>query len=1333
MKINNQSYFRALLLQVLLFNIIAVGFSSPSFQFRHFNINNGLSQNTVFSIYQDTQGFMWFGTKDGLNRFDGESFKIFRMSSENELKDNVFRSIVQDRDDRIWLGTDDGVYIYNPQFESFDFFNLKTSENDSISGLISHMIIDTDGDVWISALEKGVFMYDYETKLLDFYAIEITKGDLKGVTLCEDNGKGVWVLPYSRPINQIDKKRKKISEFRLKSNNSILYQTGEINKVIADGNNLLIGTSQLGLISIDVLNKSYNNILSLDRNGNAIFIRDILKIDNNVWIASETGLYFYNLYTGDLKNLSYNTSFSNSVSDNAIYSLCEDSEGGVWIGSYFGGVDYLPNKGTYFQNYYPVANEKSLSGLRVREFCMADESNIWIGTEDNGLNLFNFETSTFAGVHNSLKNLYSNIHALYQDDDFLWIGVFSKGLYRYNLKDKTLKTYRKTDSENSLIENSVFSIFKDTHNILWIETISGLNTYDYENDDFKQINHLDGVFIQDIMEDSDGNIWFATFLKGLYRLDPKTQNWTNFIHNSSNPNSLPYNKVTSVYEDKKKRIWITTEGGGFCQFNKKDESFTVIDCSSGLFNNVVYQVLEDDESNLWLSTNSGLIKYSPENGVMHNFTIHDGLKTNQFNYKSSLKTNDGTLYFGSIDGFVRFNPSSFIESNFVSPIVFTQLLINNFPEEISNGRTPLNKSIQHTDKLKLNHNQNSLSIKYAVLSFSENKNSGVLYKLEGYDKDWISVDNSRTISYSNLSSGKYTLLVTIPDTNQYKKLDIVIKPPFWFTLWAYVIYFLFFVSVIVFTREYINIRDQKNQRQKLQVFEQESERNLYKSKIEFFTNVAHEIRTPLSLIKAPLDEVLRNKNASNDIRGDLEIMSRNTDRLLGLTRQLLDFQKTESELYALDMEDYDIPQLVKDIVYLFTPLSKLKGISLDLENTDSSIIAKIDREAFTKIISNLISNALKYGEKLVSCEVSCFEIDNESFVEFLIKNDGSLIPESFQESIFKPFIQISKNKNETFSGTGIGLALSKSLTTLMNGKINYKVLDGLNVFSVSFPAEKKGVNLLEKSEALTDCDLTNGLNNNKKRTKQSLSVLIVEDDNDLNEFLKRCLSDKYRVLQASDGEQALEVIKAENVNIIVSDIMMPIVDGYELIEKVKSNIETSHIPVILLTAKTNNKAKIEGYVKGADMYIDKPFSIEVLQAQIANLLESRETLRESFMNNPFIGAVTVAVTQSDVAFINKLNVIIQDNISDSAFNVEDMAEQFNMSRASFYRKIRGVLDLTPNEYIRIERLKKGAQLLKERNYKVNEICYMIGFNSPSYFAKCFQQQFGVLPKDFQDK
>jgi len=681
----------------------------PSYQFKHFDINDGLSQNTVLSIFQDRQGFMWFGTKNGLNRFDGLTFKVFKFFPNNEVKDNVFRCILQDKDENLWLGTDEGVYIYEPKSEKFKRFDVKTSSNDSVRGVVSDMIIDSEGDVWISVEEKGVYLYRYENNSLDHFRVKTPPGGLKGIKLCENKGKGVWVFPYSMPFLQIDKKNRKIQQFSLNQNNEILYNTGEIGSVLAEQNSLLMGTSLQGLLQINLVERTYNKLLASDETGQPIFVRNILRKGDDLWVATESGVYIYNLYSREVINLRHNNAIPYSLSDNAVYSLYEDNEGGVWMGTYFGGVNYFPNRLTYFEIFYPLENENSIKGRRVREFCENTDGKLWIGTEDNGLNLFDPKTSQFLTVDSKLNSLYHNIHALFRDENTLWIGTFSKGLNRYDLKTKSLKTFYKTSQPNSLSENSVFSICKDRQNTLWIGTLSGLNTYNYESDSFTRIKELEGAFVQDIFEDTDGNIWIATFVKGLFLFNPKTRTWKNFIH-SSNSGSLPYNKTTSVFEDSKRRIWITTEGGGFCRYDKKTQSFVTVNSTNGLPNDVVYQIKEDNSGNLWLSTNSGLVKYVPETGVMENFTVNDGLKTNQFNYKSSYKAADGTLYFGSIDGFVRFNPAYFKENNILPPIVLTDFYLNNSPANVSDAGSPLKESISYAQKIQLPYNKNSLRL-----------------------------------------------------------------------------------------------------------------------------------------------------------------------------------------------------------------------------------------------------------------------------------------------------------------------------------------------------------------------------------------------------------------------------------------------------------------------------------------------------------------------------------------------------------------------------------------------------------------------------------------------
>ena len=1309
----------------------------PDYYFKHYNINNGLSQNTVYSIFQDKQGFMWFGTKDGLNRFDGTTFKTFRFPPDGDLRDNLFKRILQDENDNLWVATDDGACIYNPKEERFTRFEKQTDTGKSVVGTVSDMILDETGDVWMSVEDVGVFQYNVSEDKLIFHDVPVFKDGMKILTLCAGKNNDVWVFPYSRPFFRIDKKSGEITEFNLQDDSDLLWSVGEISAVLSDKyNDLILATSQKGVLSINTANGTHRVLLEKDQSNEPIFARSIIRVDEEtLWIGTESGIYIYDTENGTIKNLKHFNYIPHTLSDNAVYSIYKDRENGIWAGTYFGGVNYFANSLSKMEVFYAIENINSISGNRVREFCSAADGNIWIGTEDKGLNLFNPKSGEFLPVPPELKNLYTNIHALYNDGNYFWISTFSKGLYRYNLQNRDLRVYTQFDKPETINQNSVFALCKDRQNTLWIGTLSGINTYDEQSDSFSNIEELTGISIQDIIEDTDGNIWVATFHSGLYRYNPLTKEWIHYENNPDNPESLPYNKTTSIFQDSKNRLWIATEGGGFSLFNKKEETFYTINNKKGLANNVVYQIQEDDEGFLWLSTNSGIVRFSPETESFKNYRIESGLKTNQFNYKSSYKDVDGTLYFGSVDGFVRFRPADFNQMDDIPPFVFTDLQINNYPANKSVEDSPLTESIQYTEKISLPHKKNSIGLQYAVLSFSGFNTRSVIHKLEGVDKEWIKGGSNHSISYSNLSPGKYRLMVAFDNedgTNEHeviKTLLIRIRPPFWKTWWAYIIYVLSVAGFIWGGVWIIHRNSEKDQQRKMRLFEQEKERELYKSKIDFFTNVAHEIRTPLSLIKAPLDQVLSEKKLPSEVRENLVIMDKNTERLLNLTNQLLDFRKTESDLYTIDLKVHNISNLVKETVSRFTSFAKQQNIAIELHCPENDLLAQVDREAFIKIISNLINNAIKYGETFVRFRlIPHNESEDNAYFEFLTENDGEIVPAKYEKEIFKTFIHLDANREKNINGTGIGLALTKSLTELLKGSVTYENDGGVNTFRLLLPIG--AVDSKQEDTTYADAVVEDEADSDALRSKAAPVVLLVEDDVEMSSFISKCLVGSYSTLSAQNGKEALNILKNKTVNLVVSDVMMPEMDGFELTKEIKSDIEISHIPVILLTAKTTNQAKIKGYEMGADGYIEKPFSVEVLLARIAGLLQNRENLRETFMKNPIIGATTMAITKSDEKFIKKLNEVVSENLSNPDFNVEDIAGEFNMSRASFYRKIKGVLDLTPNEYIRVERLKKAAILLKEDNYKINEICYMVGFNSPSYFSKCFQQQFGVLPKDF---
>ena len=611
-----------------------------------------------------------------------------------------------------------------------------------------------------------------------------------------------------------------------------------------------------------------------------------------------------------------------------------------------------------------------------------------------------------------------------------------------------------------------------------------------------------------------------------------------------------------------------------------------------------------------------------------------------------------------------------------------------------------------------------------------------MYKLDGFDADWLTVGESPIVTYSNLRYGNYTFRVKVSNSDgvwneEGISLKVHILPPFYLSVWAYIVYALLIIGCSLYTVMYFKRRSNRKHRRQMEKFEQEKEREVYNAKIDFFTNVAHEIRTPLTLIKGPLENIILKKQVDTETREDLNVMKQNTERLLNLTNQLLDFRKTERQGFRLNFTECNVTEILKETHKRFTSLAKQKGLDFVLQMPEKDFYAHINQEAFTKIISNLLNNGVKYAESYVHISLAVPDTDGGNSFRICTVNDGVIIPDAMKEEIFKPFVRFNEQEDgKVTTGTGIGLALSRSLAELHQGTLTMGKGEENNTFCMTLPiVQDTTITLTTEVEAGTD-------KINEAPAEQAVekdnrpTVLVAEDNPDMLAFVVRQLSKDYTVLTATNGAEALRVLDGNYVNLMISDVVMPVMDGFELCKTIKSDLNYSHIPIILLTAKTNIQSKIEGMELGADAYIEKPFSVEYLQACASNLIQNREKLRQAFAESPFIAANTMALTKADEEFIKKLNEVIRVNYANPEFSMDDMADNLNMSRSNFYRKIKGVLDLSPNEFLRLERLKKAAQLLKEGENRVNEICYMVGFNSPSYFAKCFQKQFGVLPKDF---
>ena len=1291
------------------------------YYFKNLSVQNGLSQNTVNTILQDKQGFMWFGTKDGLNRYDGLSFRKFKHDdrSQRSIGNNFITALYEDEKGSIWVGTDVGLYIYYPEKDSFEHFTKQSVENTRIEHTVTAISGDNQGCVWMAVESQGLFCYNLEKGELQNYTLQNFSFLTTNVeTFAFDNSGTLWIGCYGDGLFYSKDRLKTLHPYLSPVNNKEIYANDVVTCIVKGAYNCLYISSLKG--GVKELNLTSNKL------------HDLLF---ELWIGAESGLYIYNLRLGKYVHLRSSINDPYSLSDNAIYSLCKDREGGIWIGSYFGGINYYPRFYTNFEKYYPKGTENGLHGKRVREFCQDNQGILWIGTEDGGLNRFNPKTKTFSFFTPS--NAFTNVHGLCLVDDNLWVGTFSKGVKVVDTRTGAIvKTYQKTDSPRSLIDNSVFSICRTTTGDIYLGTLFGLLRYNRQSDDFDRIPELNGRFVYDIKEDSGGNLWLATYANGAYCYNVSEKKWKNYLHNENNPKSLPYDKVVSIFEDSHRQVWLTTQGGGFCLFHPETETFTSYNLADGLPNDVVYQIVEDKDGLFWLTTNNGLVCFQPTTGAMKVYTTSNGLLGDQFNYRSSLETEDGTIYLGSIDGFIAFNPKTFSENRSLPSIVITDFLL--FGKEVYVGEpgSPLKKSITFSDELILQSNQNSFSFRVTALDFQAPRMSKIMYKLDGFDADWLTIGESPIVTYSNLRYGNYTFKVKVSNSDGVWNengisLKVHILPPFYLSVWAYFVYALLIIGCSLYVIIYFKRRSNNKHRRQMEKFEQEKEREVYHAKIDFFTNVAHEIRTPLTLIKGPLENIILKKQVDAETREDLNVMKQNTERLLNLTNQLLDFRKTESQGFRLNFAKCNITEVLKETHIRFTSLAKQKGLEFTLQVPEKDFYAHVNQEAFTKIISNLLNNGMKYAESYVHVMLEIPETDDDNLFRIRTVNDGVIIPDEMKEEIFKPFVRFNEQEDgKVTTGTGIGLALSRSLAELHLGTLAMEAGEESNIFCLTLPVVQDTTITLTP-EAEVEIDRVNEIPAEQAGKKDNRpTVLVVEDNPDMLTFVVRQLSRDYTVLTATNGAEALQVLDGNYVNLVISDVVMPVMDGFELCKTIKSDLNYSHIPVILLTARTNIQSKIEGMELGADAYIEKPFSVEYLQACASNLIQNREKLRQAFAESPFIAANTMALTKADEEFIKRLNEVIQINYANPEFSMDDMADNLNMSRSNFYRKIKGVLDLSPNEFLRLERLKKAAQLLKEGENRVNEICYMVGFNSPSYFAKCFQKQFGVLPKDF---
>jgi len=1043
----------------LLF-VYCFGFSQQAYYFRHYQVENGLSNNAVICSLQDRKGFLWFGTKDGLNRFDGYSFKTFRNDPDDStsLGSNFIHCLFEDFKGVLWAGTENGLYHYDATTEKF--IRLPSSNNMPIRSVQS----DNFGNLWFI---MGFTLAKFNP-LLNTTKVYNIDNFFIATSICLSADKNIWVSTTNGYIEKYNIEKDNFTGFNVFKNTPASISRW-IEQIYPNSRGQLwIGTSNQGAKLFTIATSAYENVLTYNTDHTEIFARNFVEAsDDECWIATETGIFIYYLKSKKTINLSKNYNDAYSLSDNAVYTFCKDREGGIWAGTYFGGINYFPDYPISFHKYFPITGKNTMSGNVIREIHQDPYKNLWIGTEDGGLNKMNLRTETFTPFTPSdafNKVSYTNIHGLLITGDELWIGTFEHGLDVMNIQtNKIIRHFSEGDGLHDLKSNFIYCLYQDNNGAVMVGTTRGAYVYDRQHNNF---NKLPGTPLMNwyscILKDNNGIIWAGTYGNGINYYNTITKDSGNLRYDPSDKKSLSSNRVNSIFQDHQGTLWFATESG-LCKYLSAEKSFKRYTTRNGFPTNFILCMLEDSFHRLWISTSRGLVCFNPNTEQLKVYTKENGLLTDQFNFNSAFRDKNGQMYFGTAKGFISFYPEEEKHTAFSPPIYITGFQVNNETIDIHTAGAPLQQSILYTNNITLNHDQATFSIDFASLTYTSPEMSNYTYVMEGLQKDWVYLKQNRKVYFTELAPGNYTFKVRATNyngqwNNNTAVLHITILPPWWVTRWAYTVYILLFLLLAFLLSKNYHERIKEKNRRKIEQLEILKNKELYEAKMDFFANITHEIKTPLTLIKGPLEKLIRKlSDVPDDIRNYLHIMEKNTNRLVALTNEILDFRQTEIKGFSINFVLADISENIKEITDSFRILAEQKNIQFYLNEPEDKIMAEIDLEAFEKILSNLLSNAIKYAKNKITIQLLPLVSGNNSF-SIEIANDGYLIPADQREKIFEPFFRLKETEKQ--KGTGIGLSLAKSLTELHKGTLCVKESgSNLNIFSLTMPVHQNTLSI----------------------------------------------------------------------------------------------------------------------------------------------------------------------------------------------------------------------------------------------------------------------------------
>lgn len=1323
----------------LLFFFISILSFGQDVHFQAIGVENGISQPTVTSIYQDEFGIIWIGTKDGLNRYNGTDFYIFRPveNDKHSLYNNNIGTICGDKNGHIYIRCKYAVVEYD--IKKNRFHTIRDNNIQAIGYGNSRL--------W-ACTRDSLFTYNRAEDKLEYYY------SLKGVRIScvtEDRDGNLYVGTMNKGVYVIDRNKKWLHYLPGKDV-SCVYEDSK--------HNIWVGTKDDGLFRLDrngghtnYREETYNARLSSN------YVRCVAE-DNagNYWIGTFKGLDKLDVATRTFAHYSEDNK-PYSLSNSSIICMMKDQQGTFWIGTYYGGVNLFNPDYEIYTYYYP---DESQQGKLTSPFAgrMKEDSKggIWIATEGGGVNYLDRKTGTFTTYrHDNKKNsLASNtVQSLFLDEEnhALWVGTLKGGLDKLDLKTRTFTNYRHIAGDtNSLINNIVRKIIPYKGKLL-LATHNGIGLFDPHTGKCAKAladSKLRNRQIIDMLLDRNHNLWFSYSL-GLVKYNLDTRKRDEYFVPNSSGQVIGSNLINVLFEDKKGNIWAGSSGDGIFLYQSASNTFKPFNSrNSDLINDYVLDIKESLSGYLLIASNQGFSRFDMENQRFYNYNKQNGFPMTALNPYGLFVAGDNEIFLSGPKMMISFFEKEL--SSYVKPyqLNFTSLEVNNKLILPNDGSGILSESILYRPPITLNHNHSILTVNFSLSNYVSVLRNRVYYKLEGFDKEWMNAGYRKGITYTNLNPGKYKL--KIKSSEEYsgkesigKEIDIVVKPPFYKSAWAYCLYALILMvaSYVVVSFYYSKLKLRASleyeKKEKKQIEE------LNQSKLRFFTNISHEFRTPLTLIVSQLEMLMERNDIQPLVYGKLVNIHRNTLRMKRLITELLDFRKQEQGFEKFKYSKQDIYSFLEEIYLSFKEYARGKQINLEFLNKDRNLEAWFDVVQLEKVVYNLLSNAFKYTSAGGTVSLSVQEYENS--VAILISDTGVGIAGQNLDKIFDRFYQVDSPDNQ--KGTGIGLALAKGIIEAHKGKISVRSLEGEGTtFVVELPLGDSHIADSQKvapPDIDSSCisgltlysvnmppDVTEDENVAYEPEGERSKILIVEDNEELRNLLVRLFSRVYAVYEAEDGAEGLERTKEIQPDIVLSDIMMPRMSGIEMCRKIKSNFDTSHIPVILLTAQTAEEYTMQGLKMGADDYVTKPFNVKHLFMRCNNLVNSRKLLQKKYAKQMDNNVDILATNSADHQFMEQCVACVEQNLDNPDFDVNMFAQAMNTGRTKLFLKIKGITGQTPNDFILNIRLKKAQMLLKQMDTKtISEIAYEVGFNSPSYFIKRFRELFGVTPAQYQ--